>query len=84
MGTPHKVMCPPGAVSHEKDVDAAALMAALEGKYEDKKYGLQGRRALVDMIIYVRTQMENHVAGGLTGEIPCFIAEFVADRCSRD
>lgn len=80
METPHKVMCPPGAVSHEKDIDAAALMAALEGKYEDKKYGLQGRKALIEMIIYVRTQMENHAIGGLTGEFAHSLAKSEADH----
>lgn len=72
MATPHKVMCPPGGASQEKEVDAAALKAALEGKYEDKKYGLQGRRNLVDMIVHVRTNMEMFKDGGLPSKTSWF------------
>lgn len=64
MGTPHTVTVPPGGAGCEKEVNAKHLMAALEGKYDDKKHGLQGRRDLVAAIIHVRTTMEDARAGG--------------------
>lgn len=67
MGTPHKELSPPGAPQPEKEIDADAFMAALEGKYENKKHGLQGRRELVQDIIRARKMIESYEDGGMNG-----------------
>lgn len=59
--------CSRGGAGTVKKITASDLMAALEGKYEDKKHGLIGRREIIRHIVHVRTNMEQFNEGGLQG-----------------
>lgn len=58
MNTPHNVKCATGGSGKDKQIWAADLIATLEGKYEDKKHGLQGRREIIKNILDVRQNLE--------------------------
>lgn len=58
MNTPHNVKCATGGSGEDKQIWAADLIATLEGKYEDKKHGLQGRREIIKHILDVRQNLE--------------------------
>lgn len=83
MGTPHKVVAQPGSPDEGKEVDAQALMLALNGKYEDKKHGLRDRRHYIERIIDIRKQLESYEAGGLDGKLPNSSFKKFADVLSK-
>lgn len=83
MNTPHKVLAPPNEPDTGKEIGAHEFMVALHGKFNNEKYGLKGKKSIVQNIIEVRTALEQFEEGGLPGKTHNTCREYLLTMCSK-
>lgn len=72
MQTPIREVSGSGEAGGDKDITAQDLKDALDQKKEDRQSELWKKYSIIESIIHVRTQLENHQAGGLGMQPPRF------------